>query len=198
MRILIVGAGGTIGRAVVDELAGRHEIVTAGRSSGDLRVNLADPKSVRALYAAAGKLDAVACAAGNVHFGPLPEMTDEQFDLGLRDKLMGQVHLVLDGVKNVNAGGSFTLISGILSRDPIRFGAAASMVNGAIESFVRAAAIELADHRINAVSPTVLAESLETFGDYFRGFAPVPAHRVALAYAKSIEGAQTGQVYNVE
>ncbi len=197
MKILIIGARGTIGSAVAAELGQRHEIVAAGRSSGDLRVDIADVASVRGLFDRVGKVGAVACAAGNVHFGPLEAMTPEEFDLGLRDKLMGQVNLVLVGREFVDSGGSFTLISGVLSRDPIRHGSSASMVNGAIESFVRAAAIELPDHRINAVSPTVLEESMASYGPFFRGFEPVPARRVALAYSKSIEGAQTGQTYRV-
>jgi NAD(P)-dependent dehydrogenase (short-subunit alcohol dehydrogenase family) len=198
MKILIVGANGTIGKAVATELSARHEIVTAGRSSGTFQVNTADPKSVRELFSAVGKLDAVVCAAGNVQFGPLEAMTAEQFDVGLRDKLMGQVNLVLAGREFVNPGGSFTLIAGTLAEDPIRFGSSASMVNGALESFVRAAAIELPDHRINAVSPSVIAESMDAYGAYFRGYEAVPAKRVALAYSRSVEGAQTGQIYRVE
>jgi NAD(P)-dependent dehydrogenase (short-subunit alcohol dehydrogenase family) len=197
MKILIVGASGTIGKAVAAELSARHEIIGAGRSSGDYRVDIADLASVRRMYDQIGKVGAVACAAGNVHFGPLESITPQEWEIGLRDKLMGQVNLVLAGREHVEPGGSFTLISGILSHDPIRFGAAASMVNGAIESFVRAAAIELHEQRINAVSPTVLEESMELFGAYFHGFEPVAARRVALAYSKSIEGAQTGQVYRI-
>jgi NAD(P)-dependent dehydrogenase (short-subunit alcohol dehydrogenase family) len=197
MRILIVGAGGTIGKAVAAALSQRHEIITGGRSSGEVRVDIANAASVREMYARAGSLDAVACAAGNVHFGPLDAMTPAEFDIGLRDKLMGQVNLVLGGRSVVVPGGSFTLIGGVLSHDPIRLGASASMVNGALESFVRAAAIELPVHRINLVSPTLLEESIDAYGPYFRGFEAVPARRVALAYSKSIEGAQTGQIYRV-
>ncbi|HEY2473671.1 MAG TPA: short chain dehydrogenase [Candidatus Cybelea sp.] len=197
MRILVVGGNGAIGKAVVAELSQRHEVVIAGRSAGDFRVNIADPQSVSALYASTGPLDAVACAAGNVKFGPLESMTAEDYDVGLRDKLMGQVNLVLAGRSALNRGGSFTLITGILTSEPIRFGSSASLVNGALESFVRAAAIELPDHRINAVSPTVLEEALPAYGPYFRGFEAVPAKRVALAYSKSIEGANTGQIYRV-
>jgi NAD(P)-dependent dehydrogenase (short-subunit alcohol dehydrogenase family) len=197
MRILVVGGNGAIGKAVVAELSQRHEVVIAGRSSGDFRVNIADPKSVSALYASAGPLDAVACAAGNVKFGPLESMTAEDYDVGLRDKLMGQVNLVLAGREAVKPGGSFTLITGILAFEPVRFGSSASLVNGALESFVRAAAIELRDRRINAVSPTVLEEALAAYGPYFRGFDAVPVKRVALAYSKSIEGANTGQIYRV-
>jgi NAD(P)-dependent dehydrogenase (short-subunit alcohol dehydrogenase family) len=197
MRILIVGASGTIGKAIAAELQSRHQIVTAGRSSGDLRVDISNPQSVRELFEKAGELDAVACAAGNVKFGPLESMTAQEYDVGLRDKLMGQVNLVLAGRDAVKKGGSFTLISGILAQDPIRFGSSASMVNGAIESFVRAAAIELPAQRINAVSPTVLEESLEGYGSYFRGFEAVPAKRVGTAFSKAIEGQQTGQIYRV-
>ena len=197
MKILVIGAAGTIGKAVAAELSRRHEIVTAGRSSGDVRVNIADVESIRKMYERVGRLGAVACAAGNVHFGPLASMTPEQFDVGLRDKLMGQVNLVLAGREHVEPGGSFTLITGVLAQDPIVYGSAASLVNGALESFVRAAAVELRDHRINAVSPSVLEESMDAYGAYFRGFEPVAVRRVALAYSKSIEGAQTGQVYQV-
>ncbi|HEY1656614.1 MAG TPA: short chain dehydrogenase [Candidatus Tumulicola sp.] len=196
MKILLIGASGTIGKAIAAELSSRHEIVAAGRSSGDYRVDITDLQSVRDLYAAVGKVDAVACAAGNVHFGPLEAMTPEMLSVGIGDKLMGQVNLVLAGRGVVDPNGSFTLISGVLSHDPIRFGASASMVNGAVDSFVRAAAIELRQ-RINAVSPTVLEESMGSYGDYFRGFEAVPARRVGLAFSKSIEGSQTGQIYPV-
>ena len=197
MKILLVGASGTIGKAVAAELGARHTTITAGRSSGE-KVDIADLASVRALFARVGKLDAIVSAAGNVHFGPLAEMTPDLFGIGLKDKLMGQVNLVLAGQEALNDGGSFTLITGILAQDPIRFGSSATMVNGALEAFVRAAAIELPRGlRINAVSPTVLVESMAGYGPYFRGYKPVPAAEAALGFAKSVEGAQTGQVFRI-
>ena len=199
MKILIVGASGTIGTAVVNELKQRNDIVTAGRKSGDYTVDTTDLTSIRALFENTGPLDAVVSTAGNVHFGPLLQMTPEQLALGLADKLMGQVHLALEATKHLNPGGSVTLTAGTLSKDPIRYGASASLVNSAIEGFVRAAALEFpAGMRINVVSPTVLLESMPSYGPYFPGFEGVPGKRVALAYAKSVEGAQTGQVYYVE
>lgn len=199
MKILIVGAGGTIGKAVVDELKQRHEIVTASRTGGDRKVDTTDLRSIRSLFEQVGNVDAVVSTAGNVHFGPLLEMTPEQLQVGLLDKLMGQVHLALEAAKHLNAGGSVTLVAGSLSKDPIRFGASASLVNGALESFVRAAALEFpAGTRINVVSPTVLQESMASYGPYFPGSEGVPGKRVALAFSKSVEGAQTGQVYFVE
>ena len=198
MKILVIGATGTIGKAIVGELSARHEILQAGRTHARLRVDIASETSLRELFAAVGTIDAIVCAAGNVHFGPLATMTVDQFKIGLNDKLLGQVQLALIGAEHLSNGGSITLTSGILSRDPIKLGANATTVNAAVEGFVRAAAIELPRGiRINAVSATVVIESLPDYGPYFRGFEAVPVQRVATAYAKSVEGAQTGQVYAV-
>ena len=198
MKIILIGAGGTLGKAIAAELSPRHDIVEVGRRSGELQADMRDIKSLQTLLQKTGRVDAIVCAAGSVHFGPWEELTPEKFDVGLRDKLMGQVNVVLAGQEFLSDSGSITLTSGILSEDPIRYGAAASLVNGALESFVRAAAIELPRGlRINAVSPTVVQESMDSFGPYFRGFKAVPARDAALAYSKSVEGRQTGQVYKV-
>lgn len=198
MKIIVIGASGALGTAVSAELSARHETVAIGRTSGDFHADMRELTSLRTMFQKVGKVDAIVCTAGSVHFGPWSELTPEKFDLGLRDKLMGQVNVVLAGQEFLHDGGSFTLTSGILSEDPIRYGAAASLVNGALESFVRGAAIELARGlRINAVSPTVIEESMSSFGPYFRGYKPVPASDAALAYSKSVEGKQTGQVYKV-
>jgi len=199
MRILVVGAAGTVGRTAVDELAHRHEIVRAGRSSGDVRVDLTSEDSIRAMYAAVGKVDAVIAATGHTHFGPLIGMTGEQFRKGLDDKLMGQVNLVLLGIDHVNDGGSFTLTSGVVNRDPIRQGANAAAVDGALDAFVTAAAIEMPRGlRINAVSPGLLQDSAEKYEGFFPGHVAVTSARVGLAYAKSVEGALTGKVIIIE
>jgi len=198
MKILLIGANGTLGKAIEQQLQERHNIVRIGRTSGELQVDITDSASIRRLFEQTGNFDALICAAGNLHFGALAEMDAGHYAIGLQDKLMGQVNLVLIGREFANDGASFTLTSGVLSDDPIRYGSSASMVNAAVDGFVRGAAIELPrGMRINSVSPTVVEESLPSYGPYFRGFKPVPAAIAALAYAKSAEGAQTGQVYRV-
>ena len=198
MKIILVGASGTIGQAIDRELRERHDIVRVGRNSGELQVDITDPASIRRLFEQTGPFDALISAAGNAHFGALEDLSAKEFAVGLDDKLMGQINLVLIGREFANDGASFTLTSGVLSEDPIRYGAAVSTVNAALDGFVRAAAIELPRGlRINGVSPTILEESLPAYGPYFRGFKAVPAATVALAYAKSAEGRQTGQVYRV-
>jgi len=198
MKVLIVGANGILGKAVAAELGAQHEIVGASRSHGEVRVDLRDTASVETMFRDVGPVDAVISAAGKVPFAPLGELTEAQYLEGLQDKLLGQIRLVRGGTPHVRDGGSFTLITGILTEQPILSGAVASTVNGAVEAFVRAAAIELPRGiRINVVSPNVLTEAMDAYAPYFRGFEPVSAARAAMAFSRSVEGRQTGQVYKV-
>ncbi|WP_017347606.1 short chain dehydrogenase [Pantoea sp. A4] len=197
MKVIIIGASGTIGKAVAEQLQADHEIIRVGKTQGDFQVDITDEASVAALFAQTGKVDAIISTTGGVHYGPLSETTTEQFNSGLQNKLLGQVRLVLLGQKILNPGGSFTLTTGILAQQPIRTGVNATAVNGALEGFVLAAANELPGLRINAVSPTVLTESLGKYGAFFPGFESADAKRVALAYRRSLEGIETGKVYRV-
>lgn len=198
MKIIVIGGSGAIGRAVVEELGQEHEVVSVGASSGRLRVDMTSMDSVHRLFREVGRPDAVVVAAGKLHFGPLAEVTPEQLAVGLQDKLMGQVNVALAAQSHLGDGGSITLTSGIVADQPIRYGVNASMVNAAVEGFVRGAAIELPRGlRINVVDPSVLQESMKAYGPYFHGFEPVPASRVAQAYSRSVDGLQTGKVYRV-
>ncbi|MFQ2360665.1 short chain dehydrogenase [Aeromonas dhakensis] len=199
MKIVIVGASGTIGSAVSDLLAKDHQVIRVGHSQGDARVDMRDPASIRGLFAKLGQFDALVVASGSAAFNALTEMTDEEWQLGIQSKLMGQINLTRAAIPHLNDRGSITLISGILSEEPINWGASVTTINGAVEHFVKAAACELPRGlRINVVSPTVLAESMDKYASFFPGFVPVPAARVAQAYQKSVLGVQTGQVFRVD
>ncbi len=212
MKVLLIGAAGKLGTAVHKALAGRgHEVLTVGRTSGDLRHDIADPEQVGAMYEAvraaapaggepaAGRVDAVVSAAGDVPYKPLGEMTADDYAAAFRGKVLSQLELVRQGVtpEAVAERGSFTLITGVLTREPITAGSAASLADGAVEAFVRAAAIEIAPRRINAVSPTLFTESVADYGDLFPGVRPVGLADVAQAYVRSVEGGHTGRVYEV-
>ena len=198
MRILLIGASGRLGAAVHETLKSSHDVVTASRSRGEVTVDIRDPASIRAMYENVGPVDAVACAAGSVPFKPLGELSLADMQAGVEHKLIGQVEVVRQGTRFVTDEGSFTLITGILARRPIRTGVVASLVNGALESFVTAAASELPSRqRINAVSPTVVTEALEDYGTFFPGFLPVPLSDVAATYLRSIEGIETGKVFEL-
>ncbi|WP_299701204.1 short chain dehydrogenase [uncultured Tateyamaria sp.] len=199
MKVLVVGANGDIGQAACDALSERNEIIRAGRSSGDIQVDIADPASVAEMYKKVGPLDALVSTAGDAHFAALVDQTKETFMIGLTQKVMGQVNLVLQGLDHLNDGGSFTLTSGVLDRDPIPMATNAAAANGALGGFVKAAALEMPRGlRINVVSPEVLEASTPRYGNWFRGHIPVSSQKVGAAYVKSVEGAVTGQVLIVE
>ncbi|MCH8622588.1 short chain dehydrogenase [Undibacterium sp. TS12] len=198
MKLIIIGANGTVGSAISNELGARHELIRVGKTSGDIQLDISDSAQIRALFARTGKVDGVVVAAGSVHFGALTEMEEQHFHIGLNSKLMGQVNVAHIGQSYLNDGGSITLTSGVVGDAPIRAGASAAMVNSALEGFVRGAAIELPRGlRINVVSPGLLEESVNKYGDLFLGFEAVSSRRVALAYARSVDGPETGQIYKV-
>lgn len=193
MRILVVGASGTIGRAVVAALEGRHTIVPASRHSPAAPVDIESPASIAALYRQVGMVDAVVSAAGDARFAPLAELKDGDFEFSIANKLMGQVNLVRLGFANVADGGSFTLTSGVLARSPMVGSAAISLVNAGLEGFVRAAALEAPRGiRVNVVSPPWVTETLRARKmDEAHGMA---ARDVAKAYVAAVEGRANGEV----
>jgi NAD(P)-dependent dehydrogenase (short-subunit alcohol dehydrogenase family) len=196
VRVVVIGATGTIGKAIVAALSSAHEVVPIAQRSGEFPVDFADPGSISRMYAGIGRVDAVVVAAGLAKFGPFATLTEADYRLGLDSKLMGQVNVVRLGVESVSDGGSFTLTSGILAGKPSPGGAAISPVNAAIEGFARAAALELPRGiRINAVSPGWVSETLSAMGrDPGEG---TPVAEVARAYVASVEGSQTGKTIDV-
>jgi NAD(P)-dependent dehydrogenase (short-subunit alcohol dehydrogenase family) len=199
MKVVIVGAAGIVGRTAVQALSGRHEIISVGRTSGDVLMDIEDIESIRALYKQVGKVDAVVSAVGHVHFGPVHEMTSAQFMGGINGKVLPQVNLVLEGFDYMNDNGSFTLTTGVTNRDPIRGGSCAAAANGALDGFVVGAAVEMPRGiRINAVSPEVLEACREKYDGFFPGHVHVSNEAVGLAFCKAVEGCLSGQVLIVE
>lgn len=194
MKIIIVGASGTMGKHLENAFKNEHKICTAGSKSGDFHVDITDASSITHFFEAIGPFDALISTAGPTHIGPWKQMSDKDFRKGIEGKMMGQINLVLIGQHYINAKGSFTLITGALAHDPQLNFSNASAANGAVESFVRAAAIEL-EHgiRINAVSPTVIENSPKYF-EYFPGDIPVTMKQLEYAFRKSVFGAKTGQI----
>jgi len=193
MRILVIGSHGTIGREIVKALSG-HEVIGASRSSGDVRVDITDPASIKQMFERIGHIDAVVSAAGSGAWKPLDQLTDDDFARSLGYKLMGQVNVVRHGLAHVNDGGSITTTSGVLARSPMIGSAAISLVNCGLEGFTRAAALEAPRGiRVNVVSPPWVTETLIEMGssDLSHG---LPAARVAQAYVRSVTGSETGQV----
>ena len=194
MKIIIVGATGTMGKHLVSVLENEHEIIKVGAHNGDIITDITSTESIENLFKQVGSFDALISTAGPTYVGPWKKMTDKEFRKGLEGKLMGQINLVLIGQHYIKPKGSFTLISGALTYEPQLNFANASAANGAVEAFVRAAAIELENGvRINAVSPTVIEGSPQYF-PFFPGEIPITMKQLEYGFRKSVFGANTGQV----
>lgn len=198
MKILVVGGNGTIGKVIVAHYSQNHEVIIAGRTSGDHNVNISDSKSIEQILQKTGKLDAIICAAGEAKWAPFNELSEEDYYIGLKSKLMGQVNLVRIGAKHLNPNGSITLTTGILADDPVVKTASAAMVNGGIHSFVMAAALEMENGiRLNVVSSGVVQDAYEKYKGYFPGHNPIPMDKMLKGYIRSVEGKGNGQVIRI-
>lgn len=194
MRIVLVGASGTMGTHLVNAWKNDHELITVGTKSGDIKADITSIDAIKKMYKEVGNFDALVSTAGPTYVGPWKTLTPEVFKNGLNGKLLGQINLVLLGQNYINPNGSFTLITGGLTYEPQYFFANASVANGGVEAFVRAAAIELKDGvRINAVSPTVIENSPQYF-DYFPGEIPTTMRALEFGFRKSVFGAKTGEI----
>ena len=194
MKIIIVGATGTMGKHLTSAFEKDHEIIKAASKGGDVQVDITSEESIENMFKQVGPFDALICTAGPTYVGPWKKMTDKEFRKGIEGKLMGQINLVLIGQHYINPKGSFSLITGALTHEPQLNFANASAANGAVEGFVRAAAIELENGiRINAVSPTVIENSPQYF-PYFPGEIPTTMRQLEYGFRKSVFGANTGQV----
>jgi NAD(P)-dependent dehydrogenase (short-subunit alcohol dehydrogenase family) len=193
MKVILVGSTGAIGQALVQALSGKHDLVQVSRSHGEYQVDISSKDSIQKLFETVAPFDAVICVAGMAKFSPLNDLSDEDFQFCLSNKLMGQVNLVRVGLQHISDRGSFTLTSGIMAQEPVLGSAAISMVNAGIEGFAIGAALEITRGiRVNAVSPPFLSETLTAMEqDPSTG---MPANQVALAYLESIEGQRNGEV----
>lgn len=198
MRILIIGGQGTIGQPVSEHFSKNHETIIAGRSSGDITLDIADSSSIKNALDELGKLDAIVCIAGEAKWADFNNLNEEDYYIGLKSKLMGQVNVVRIGQKYLNNNGSITLSTGILADDPVVKTASAAMVNGGIHSFVQAVALEIENgKRVNAVSLGMVEDAYEKYRDFFPGHNPVPMKKAVNAYVKSVEGKGNGEIIRV-
>ncbi|KZS40587.1 short-chain dehydrogenase [Aquimarina aggregata] len=201
MKILVIGGSGTIGKKIVEFFSKEHQVIVAGRSSKDYPVDIADTKSIKELYKKVketGKVDAIICAAGEAKWAPFKDLSETDFHIGLRSKLMGQVNVVRYGHKCLKKKGSITLTTGILADDPVYQTTSAAMVNGGIHSFVQAVAIEMRKKiRVNVVSSGVVVDAHHKYESYFPGHPPIPMEKMIMGYRKSVSGRVNGEVIRI-
>jgi len=195
MKILIIGGNGTIGRKVANYFSEKNEVIIGARTNGDINVDIADSNSIYTMFEKIGNVDAIICAAGEAKWGNFDDLTEADYYIGLKSKLMGQVNLVRIGRKYLNEKGSITLSTGILADDPVIKTASAAMVNGGIHSFVQAAALEIENGiRINVVSLGMVEDAYEKYKDYFPGHNPISMKKAVNAYVRSVMGKTNGKI----
>ena len=197
MRVLIIGGNGTIGKKVTERLSQKHEVIVAGRNSGDVQVDFADAGSIKNMFEQIGSVDAIVAIAGEAKWDKFENLSEDDFYIGIKSKLMGQVNTLRIGKDYLSNGGSITLSTGILADDPVDMTTSAAMVNGAIHSFVKAVVLELDSIRINVVCSDLVEDSYEKYKDYFPGNTPVPMHKIVDAYVKSVEGKINGRIIRI-
>lgn len=198
MKILVIGGKGTIGKKIVAHFLPGNEVLVAGRTAKKYKVDIADSKSIKKLFKKTGKLDAIICAAGEAKWAPFKELSEKDYHIGLRSKLMGQVNVVRIGCKHLTRNGSITLTTGILADDPVYQTASAAMVNGGIHSFVQAAALEMRKGiRVNVVSSGVVQDAYKKYEAYFPGHPPIPMDRMVMGYVRSVKGRVNGEIIRI-
>lgn len=195
MKMLIIGGDGTVGKKVTEYFKSKHEVLIGGRSKGDVTIDISKSESIETALKKIGKLDAIVCIAGEAKWDKFDNLSEEDYYIGLRSKLMGQVNVVRIGRKFLSTKGSITLSTGILADDPVEKTTSAAMVNGAIHSFVKAVDLEIENEiRVNVVSLGMVEDAYEKYKDYFPGHNPVPMKKVINAYARSVEGKTRGEI----
>eukprot|EP00918_Siedleckia_nematoides_P061804 GHVU01134868.1.p1 GENE.GHVU01134868.1~~GHVU01134868.1.p1 ORF type:complete len:201 (-),score=20.21 GHVU01134868.1:91-693(-) len=198
MKILIIGGNGTIGKTVVAHFKENNQIIIAGRSNSDVTVDISDSKSIKVMFEQIGKLDAIICIAGEAKWDDFNNLTEDDYYIGLKSKLMGQVNLVRIGQQYLNPKGSITLSTGILADDPVVKTTSAAMVNGGIHSFVQAVALEIENGiRVNVVSSGMVEDAYKKYKDYFPGHNPIPMHKVINGYVRSVNGKGNGEIIRI-
>ena len=198
MKILIIGGNGTIGKKVVSNFKNEDEVIIAGRTNGDVTVDISNSDSIKEMFEKTGKLDAIICIAGEAKWAKFNDLTEEDYYIGLKSKLMGQVNLVRIGQNYLNPKGSITLTTGVLATNPVVQTTSAAMVNGAIHSFVKAVVLEIESGlRVNVVSSDMVEDAYEKYKDVFPGHNPVPMSKVVNAYIKSVKGKGNGEIIHV-
>jgi len=201
MKILVIGGTGTIGKTIVEHFSKNHQVIVAGRSSKKYRIDIADTRSIKKLFKKIrkeGKLDAIICAAGEAKWAPFKDLSETDYHVGLRSKLMGQVNVVRLGRKCLKKKGSITLTTGVLADDPVYQTASAAMVNGGLHSFVQAAALEMKKKiRVNVVSSGVVMDAYDKYESYFPGHPPIAMEKMLHGYVRSVLGRGTGQIIRI-
>ena len=198
MRVLIIGAGGTIGKKLTPRLRKNHDVITAGRSSGDVNVDISSQESIKRMFDKLPKVDACICIAASGPMDDFATITEDQLKTDMQAKLFGQINLVLIGQHYLNDNGCFTLTSGVFADVPYKGVTGGALTSGALHSFTLSASVQLPRNlRINVVSPGMAEDSAAAYAQNFPGLAVVPMESITDAYELTVEQEINGQILRI-
>jgi len=204
-RVIIVGAGSGIGRSVAVAVSrAGASVILAGRkrdaleqtgalATGQVRISVIDAANeaeVEAFFAGTGAFDHLVSTISQGVTGPVGELSASDVQRAMNAKLWAPFFLVKHGKPHIDAAGSFAFFSGIRGARPAARSSITSLVNGGLEAFAKAMAVELGPIRVNVISPGIVDSGpsfWSALGDYarermFSDFAQrSPARRVGLA-----------------
>lgn len=194
-KVIVVGATGMIGSAVVNLIQAKYDVIRAARSGGDIRVDATSAASVAAMFSQVGAYDALIAICGSGAGGSFMDVSDDAILEGFRSKTLAQIRLVQMGLSTMRDGGSITLTSGILSREPFPGFSAIATVNGALDAFCLGASVEMPRGiRINCVTPVFMSETLAKAGIANTAYPELSIAETAKGYLWSLEGDFTGEI----
>lgn len=175
---IVTGAGRGIGRAIAQRLGrdGANVIVNyaqngdaaaevvrtiaaSGGAAFSVQADLSQIAEVRRLFDAAeshfGGLDILVNNAGTAKFGPLADVTEDEFDVLFAVNVKGVFFAMQEAARRMGDGGRIVNISSGITQFGGAGGALYAGTKGAVEQFTLAAAKELGPRGItvNVVSP---------------------------------------------
>ncbi|AEV31142.1 short chain dehydrogenase [Owenweeksia hongkongensis] len=196
-KAVVIGATGTIGKAVNQQLTEKgYDVIATSRKSNPT-LDIENKESIDKFFADKKDVDAVICVAGDASFGAFSNLTDEQINVGINSKLMGQINICRKALKALKPNGGIILTGGIFAHKPWPETTNIAMVNAALEGFVKALALELTEgRRILVVHPPFVKETAQAMG--MDSSNCPPAIEVARAYVRGLDGKETGKAVYVD
>ncbi|MFI0452188.1 SDR family oxidoreductase [Actinomadura sp. 6N118] len=170
-HIVIVGGSSGMGLALAETMIARGaEVTVAARSPERLAavrqrlsvhtvpihtvpVDITREEDIERLFLATGPVDHVVTTAVDVNdaYRHVQDLDLQAARRVIDAKLLGALLLAKHAV--IRPGGSLTFTSGVAAERPSPGGSVIAAVNGALASFARALALELAPVRVNVISP---------------------------------------------
>lgn len=175
-EVLVTGASRGIGREVVGELACRgHRVTATARNPADLAglpaartlaLDVTDPDSVAAAFAAAGDVDAVISNAGNMLVAPVECTPLAVFTDLLQVNVVGALRVAQEALPALRRrGGRLICTSSLLARAVMPLSGAYCATKSALDAAMETLAFEVVPFGVSVALvelPAVATDVLET------------------------------------